>query len=193
MPRRRPDRHAHQGDAGHLVGSVVEQGLGRARLAHAGQARGTQEAIGAFFGQGAPAGRHAAGPFDGDHAGHQAKAQAGGLVHPAGQVGVVARFQQVDDRGVGLGLGGEVGSSRRLDAGAGDLFAGLGGGQARQGGGAELDDVVGLDPEPEVRQQVGVIADQAGVLAQKRADQTPILGDGVAWSGFWQFLRLAHG
>ena len=54
--------------------------------------------------------RHAAGTLQRDDAADQAEAAPRRIVEPAREIGVVAALQNVDDRRVGLGLGGEIGA-----------------------------------------------------------------------------------
>ena len=82
-------------------------------------------------------------------AGHHQQVGPGG-VETAGQIGVIARLHQVQRRGVGLGLGGEIGAGHGLDPFSGPGLA-LGGlFQTGQGGAAEFDHVAAVRLQPDL-------------------------------------------
>jgi hypothetical protein len=107
--------------------------------------------------------------FQGDRAGGQAEAQLGHLVDAAREVGVVAGVQQVDDRGVGLGLGRIVGAGVGLDRLADAGLALVGGGGAGERPRTKVDDIGRIDPQAQLAQQVFVLAQEFGLDAQEVA------------------------
>ena len=70
---------------------------------------------------------------------------------------MVAGFQDVDDGGVGLGLGGEVGTGGSFELFARARLTLVGGGDAGQRGGTEVDDVGGVDAQAERFQQLRIV------------------------------------
>ena len=101
---------------------------------------------------------------------------------------MVAGVQQVDHRGVALGLGREVGAGGGLDLAAHQGLALVGRRDAGQGGGAEIDHVAGVRAQAQVAEQVGVLVQEAGLGAQEIAD-----GVGVDGIGQHRLGRVGHG
>ncbi len=88
---------------------------------------------------------------------------------------MVARFQKLDHRGVGLGLGGEVGAGHGLKLFAGGALVHVGQGPARQGGRNEVHHIGVVQPQSELEQQIGVVADQVRIRLQEGAYGRPRL------------------
>ena len=98
----------------------------------------------------------------------------GRIIEPPRQIRMVARFEQVADGGIGLGLSGKVGLGRVFQFLARAGFAGLGGAEAGQSGGTKFHDIGRIDPKTKLLQQGLVLADQAGMLDEKMPYLTPV-------------------
>ena len=116
----------------------------------------TQQQIDLTLDQGAPAGRSASRTLHRQHAGGQGETQARQLIQAGGEIGEIARLDEVDRRGVGLGLGGEIGLGDRLEPPALAHFPLPLRGDAREGHRAEVDDIAAVEPQAQFAQQRGI-------------------------------------
>ena len=82
---------------------------------------------------------------------------------------MVAGFENIDHGGVGLGLGGEVGTGGSFELFARARLTLVGGGDAGQRGGTEVDHVGGVDAQAERFQQLWIVADVVRVGLQEVA------------------------
>ena len=102
-----------------------------------------------------------------DHAHGQAEALPRQLVHAPREVGMVARVQEVDDRAMGLGLGGEIGPGRLLDLLTLGRLLLVGGVDAGHGRGREFDDIAGRDLQAEFVQKAVVAGQEFRIVRQE--------------------------
>ena len=83
---------------------------------------------------------------------------------------MVARVQKIDDRAMGLGLGGEIGAGGFLDLPALGGLPQVGGVDAGEGGGTEIDHVALGHLQAQLVEQTLICGQELGIVGQEPAD-----------------------